>query len=136
MLVSVRERRLRSDRELRTHPRFVRSVVDWRLSAADPGFDQPGDDAALAAVDPAAGAVRLLVERGASGPEVTRLDAAAWHFAAELCRGFPLGIVLAELSDASAEKAFAAHLAAGRFVDFRLAPPELMASPVPSGSVP
>jgi hypothetical protein len=87
-----------------------------------------GDDAALAAVDPAAGAVRLLVERGESGPEVSRLDAAAWHFAAELCCGFPLGIVLAELPGASTESELAAHLAAGRFVDFRLAPPELMAS--------
>jgi hypothetical protein len=90
-----------------------------------------GDDATLAAVDPAAGAVRLLVERGESGPEVMRLDAAAWHFAAELCCGFPLGIVLAELPGASTEKAFAAHLAAGRLIDFRLAPPELMASLAP-----
>jgi hypothetical protein len=86
------------------------------------------DDAALAAVDPGAGAARLLVERGAWGPEVRRLDAAAWHFAAELCCGFPLGIVLAELPRASAEQALAAHLGAGRFVDFRLAPPELMAT--------
>jgi hypothetical protein len=95
-----------------------------------------GDDAALAAVDPAAGAVRLLVERGESGPEVTRLDAAAWHFAAELCRGLPLGMVLAELHGTSAETAFAAHLGAGRFVDFRLAPPELMASLSPSEAGP
>jgi hypothetical protein len=95
-----------------------------------------GDDAALATVDPGAGAVRLLVERGANGPEVGRLDAAAWHFATELCRGFPLGIVLAELSDAAAEKAFAAHLAAGRFVDFRLAPLELTASLAPSQAAP
>jgi hypothetical protein len=94
-----------------------------------------GDDAALATVDPAAGPVRLLVERGDCGPEVRRLDAAAWHFAAELCCGFPLAIVLAELSGASAEEALAAHLAAGRFVDFRLVPPELMASLAPSEPV-
>jgi Putative DNA-binding domain len=94
------------------------------------------DDAALAAVDPGAGAVRLLVERCGGGPEVRRLDTAAWHFAAELCCGFPLGIVLAELSGSSIEKAFAAHLAAGRFVDFRLAPPALMASLAPSELVP
>ena len=94
------------------------------------------DDAALAAVDPGAGAVRLMVERGESGPDVQRLDAPAWHFAAELCRGFPLGIVLAQLPGASAENAFAAHLAAGRFVDFRLAPPELMASLAPSEAGP
>jgi hypothetical protein len=95
-----------------------------------------GDDAALAAVDPAAGPIRLLVERCDGEPEVRRLDAAAWHFAAELCCGFPLGIVLAELSGASTEQAFAGHLAAGRFVDFRLAPPELMASLTPSEPVP
>jgi Putative DNA-binding domain len=92
-----------------------------------------GDDTALAAVDPAAGPVRLLVERGDCGPEVQRLGTAAWHFAAELCCGFPLGIVLAEV--ASAEEALAVHLAAGRFVDFRLAPPELMASLTPSEPV-
>lgn len=95
-----------------------------------------GDDAALAAVDPAEGGVRLLVERGADGPEVQRLAAADWHFAAELCCGFPLGVVLAELAGASAESAFAAHLAAGRFVDFHLAPPELMVSPSPSEAGP
>jgi hypothetical protein len=95
-----------------------------------------GDDAALAAVDPAAGAVRLLVERGDGGPEVARLDAAAWHFAAELCCGFPLGIVLAELPGSSAESALATHLAAGRLVDFRLAPPELMTSLAPGETVP
>jgi hypothetical protein len=87
-----------------------------------------GDHAALAAIDPGAGPVRLVVERSACGPEVRRLDAPAWHFAAELCCGFPLAVVLAELPGASAEEALAGHLAAGRFVDFRLAPPELMAS--------
>jgi hypothetical protein len=95
-----------------------------------------GDDAALATVDAAAGPVRLLVERSERGPEVRRLDAAAWHFAAELCCGFPLAIVLAELSGASAEEALATHLAAGRFVDFRLAPQELMASLAVSEAAP
>jgi hypothetical protein len=89
-----------------------------------------GDDAALAAVDPGGGPVRLLMERRDGGPELQRLDTAAWHFAAELCRGLPLGIVLAEL--ASAEEALGAHLAAGRFVDFRLVPPELVASLTPA----
>jgi hypothetical protein len=93
--------------------------VIWRALLA-------GDDAALAAVDPDDGSVRLLVERRDGVPEVQRLDTAAWHFAAELCCGFPLGIVLAELE--SAEDALAAHLAAGRFVDFRLVPPGLVAS--------
>jgi hypothetical protein len=93
-----------------------------------------GDDAALAAVDPDGGPVRLLVERRDGGPEVQRLDTAAWHFAAELCCGFPLGIVLAELE--SAGESLAAHLAAARFVDFRLVPPELIASLMPAEPVP
>ncbi|MBV9971593.1 MAG: hypothetical protein JO228_16545, partial [Xanthobacteraceae bacterium] len=95
-----------------------------------------GDDAALALVDPEAGPVRLLVERGASGPQVQRLDAEAWHFAAELCRGFPLGMVLAELPERFAETDFAAHLAAGRFVDFRLAPTGLVSSQIRAEAVP
>jgi hypothetical protein len=93
-----------------------------------------GDDATLAAIDPGEGPVRLLVERGDGGPEVQRLDTAAWHFAAELCCGFPLGIVLAELE--SAGESLAAHLAAARFVDFRLVPPELIASLMPAEPVP
>jgi hypothetical protein len=112
-----------------------------------------GDDAALAAVDPASGPVHLLVERGAAGVEVSRLTAAAWRFAAALCAGRPLADILAEFSEADGEAEqsveadgggtpplqeapagpwsggvpppsavrLADHLAAGRFVDFRLA---------------
>jgi len=81
-----------------------------------------GDDAALAAVDLKTGPVRLLVERGATGVEVSRLDAAAWRFAAALCEGKPLAEVLAEAGHTSVESQLAEHLAAGRFIDFRLAP--------------
>ena len=48
------------------------------------------DDAALAAVDLAAGPVHLLVERGPDGVQVHRLDARAWRFAQALCEGRPL----------------------------------------------
>jgi hypothetical protein len=95
--------------------------VIWRAVLA-------GDDDVLAAIDPRAGAVRLLVERCDATPEVRRLDAADWHFAGELCCGFPLGVVLAERCGTSDESAFAAHLAAGRFIDFRLVPPGLLGS--------
>jgi hypothetical protein len=86
-----------------------------------------GDDAALAAVDLASGPVHLLVERGAAGVQVSRLAAATWRFAAALCAGRPLADVFEEFSEAagetleSPEAALAAHLAAGRFTDFRLA---------------
>jgi hypothetical protein len=74
----------------------------------------------------AAGPVRLLVERGAAGVEVSRLDDAAWHFAAALCQGRPLVAALAGAGYAGAEALLAEHLAAGRFIDFQLLAPEEM----------
>jgi hypothetical protein len=82
-----------------------------------------GDDAALAAVDLDEGPVRLMVERRATGVEVSRLDDAAWRFAAALCDGRPLAAVIAGAADTRAYVLLAEHLAAGRFIDFRLAPP-------------
>ncbi len=76
------------------------------------------DDAALAAVDLTSGPVCLLVERRATGVEVSRLDVAAWRFTHALCEGRPLVDVFAE----GHEVWLAEHLTAGRFVDFRLAP--------------
>lgn len=89
-----------------------------------------GDDAALTAVDPGAGPAHLLVERRITGVEVSRLDAAAWRFAHALCEGRPLAAVFATAPDIRADALLAEHLAAGRFVDFRLAPPEEMAPPL------
>jgi hypothetical protein len=81
------------------------------------------DDAALAAVDVDAGAApaHLMVERRATGVEVSRLDAAEWRFAAALCEGRAIEAALAEAPDGRADVLLAGHLAAGRFVDFRLA---------------
>ena len=79
-----------------------------------------GDDAALAAVDLNDGPVHLLVERAASGVEVSRLDEAAWRFAAALCDGQTIEATLAEMPDSRAYVLLAEHLAAGRFVDFNL----------------
>jgi hypothetical protein len=84
-----------------------------------------GDDAALAAIDLGAGPVRLLVERRTTGVEVSRLDDAGWRLAAALCDGRPLAAALAEAADTRADTLLAEHLAAGRFIDFRLAPSEL-----------
>jgi hypothetical protein len=80
------------------------------------------DDAALAAVDVDAGPAHLMVERLASGVEVSRLDAAEWRFAAALCDGRAIEAALGEAPEGRAEVLLAGHLAAGRFVDFRLAP--------------
>jgi hypothetical protein len=79
------------------------------------------DDAALAAVDLDAGPVRLLVERRATGVEVSRLDEAAWCFAEALFDGWSVEEALASAAGTSADARLAEHLAAGRFVDFRLA---------------
>ena len=84
-----------------------------------------GDDAALHAVDLAAGPVHLLVERRGTSVEVSRLDEAAWHFAGALCKGCPLELALASASAPSAD-ALAEHLSAGRFIGFRLVPAETM----------
>jgi hypothetical protein len=82
------------------------------------------DDAALAAVDVDAGPApaHLMVERLATGVEVSRLDAVEWRFAAALCEGRAIEAALAEAPDGRADVLLAGHLAAGRFVDFRLAP--------------
>jgi hypothetical protein len=94
-----------------------------------------GDDAALAAIDLNAGPVCLLVERCATGVEVSRLDDAAWRFAVALCEARPLAEVFAACTGPALpreegragrghEAWLAEHLAAGRFTDFGLAPRE------------
>ncbi len=85
------------------------------------------DDAALAAADVDVGPAHLMVERLATGVEVSRLDAAEWRFAAALCEGRPIEAALAQAPDGRAEVLLAGHLAAGRFVDFRLAPAQAAA---------
>jgi hypothetical protein len=76
------------------------------------------DDAAMAAIDLAAGPVHLLIERDAAGVQVRRLSAAAWDFTARLSIGRPLSAVLADGSDGEVDAWLAEHLALGRFIDF------------------
>jgi hypothetical protein len=95
-----------------------------------------GDDAELAAVDLDAGPARLLVERRATGVEVSRLDDAAWSFATMLCEGHPLASVFAAATDTGGDALLAEYLAAGRFIDFRLAPAELTVLATPPEAVP
>ncbi len=79
------------------------------------------DDAALAAIDLAAGPVWLIVQRSASGVDVTRSDERAWRFAAELLAGQPLGVALDAADGVDATSLLADHLKAGRCVAFSLA---------------
>jgi hypothetical protein len=81
-----------------------------------------GDDAALAAIDLDAEPVHLLVERRNGMVEVSRLDERTWRFAAALCAGRSIEEAAVEAPDAPAERLLADHLAAGRFIDFEVAP--------------
>ena len=108
------------------HPSVGLLAADYPVDAIWRGvLDE--DDAALAAVALDAGPVRLLVERRATGVEVSRLDEAAWCFATAL---FDAGRSRSRwgAAGASAGTLLAEHLAAGRFVDFHLVPAKLGAS--------
>jgi hypothetical protein len=79
-----------------------------------------GDDAALSAIDLSAGAVWLLIERGADAIEVIRFEEERWRFAAALFAGRPLAVALEAVRSADATAWLAGHLAAGHFADFAL----------------
>src|SRR5882672_7379988 len=95
------------------HPSITLLCADYPVDVIWRGV-LDGDDAALAGVDLKAGPLCLLVERRATGVEVSRLGAAAWRFAAAMCEGRPLAEVFAEAGDTSVEVWLAKHLAAGR----------------------
>ena len=86
------------------------------------------DDAALKCIELNAGPVRLLVDRRDT-VEVQRVDGPAWTFMHALCAGCTLQAAIEsapELDDPA--MALAEHLAAGRFVGFKLdddAPPAI-----------
>jgi hypothetical protein len=87
------------------------------------------DDAAMAALDLAAGPVHLLVERDADAVQVRRLNAARWQFASRLCAGDPLYTMVEHAPDADLSAWLAEHLASGRIIDFQLQPPPMHAPP-------
>jgi hypothetical protein len=104
-----------------THPSVSLVKADypvdsiWRAVLAQ-------DDAALAAIDLAAGPVWLLAQRPAGGGvEVTRIDEGSWRFAAELLAGRPLGAALSSAGNVDAPSLLAEHIAAGRIIAFTLA---------------
>lgn len=80
------------------------------------------DDAAMAAIDPHAGPVWLLVQRRDDRPEVTRLDPASWRFTASLCARCPLQDAIDEAGVSDVSALLASHLVNGVFTDFTVAP--------------
>jgi hypothetical protein len=80
-------------------------------------------DAAMAAIDLAAGPVWLMVERNASGVEVLRMPEPEWRFLSELCASRPLPEAIDAAPGTDVASLLARHLAAGRFVDFDLNQP-------------
>jgi hypothetical protein len=124
------------------HPSIGLLRTDYPVEAIWRGV-LGGDDAALAAVDLTSGPAFLLVERRVAGVEVSRLDPDAWRFAVALCEGHALSDVFAACpssergtAEARHEVWLAEHLAAGRFVDFRLAPRNAPALTASSEAVP
>jgi Putative DNA-binding domain len=85
------------------------------------------DEAAMAAIDPAAGPAWLLIQRPTGGVEVQRMSERSGRFARRLCAGETLQAALdaeADREDAAAElnAALADHLASGRFTGWQLSP--------------
>ena len=78
------------------------------------------DDAAIAAIDLASGAVRVLVERRRGEIEVTRITEGQWIFANALFAGHSLSAAVETVNDPDATVWLAEHLAAGHFIGFAL----------------
>lgn len=81
------------------------------------------DDAAMTAIDLDEGPAWLLVSRGEIGIDVTRISEDAWRLTSELLAARPLRAALDAVPDVDASAMLAEHLAAGRFIDFRLIDP-------------
>ena len=78
------------------------------------------DDGALGAIDFSDAPVWLVVRRGLSGIEVSRMSESAWRFTAELCAGHPLHVALDACTDVDGVTVLAEHLTAGLFIAFGL----------------
>jgi hypothetical protein len=78
------------------------------------------DDAAMAAIDLAAGPVWLLVERTPSGVEPLPLPEPEWRFISALCASSSLQEAIDATPEIDAARLLAEHLAVGRFIDFDL----------------
>ena len=86
----------------------------WRAVVAQ-------DDAAMAAITLDGNPAWLLVDRQETGVEVTRISENTWRLMSELCAARPLQAAFAVVVDTDVPAMLAEHLAAGRFVDFKVA---------------
>jgi hypothetical protein len=87
--------------------------VIWRAVLAE-------DDQGLSKIDTVTGPEWLRIERTTNGVEVSRIDEDEWRFTAALCGGETLKVALDIALDADMVSILARHLAAGRFIGFRL----------------
>ena len=78
---------------------------------------------ALDSIDLASGAVWLVIQRVDGETRVDRMGESAWKFAQMLCVSQPLGLAMEGISGQEAAAMLGEHLAAGRFVGFRIEPP-------------
>ena len=85
----------------------------WRAVLAE-------DDSALSSIDLSTGPEWLLVERTVNGVEVSPVAEIEWRLAASLCAGETLANSIETTEDADVVSLLAQHLAAGRFIGFRL----------------
>ncbi|MDE2165270.1 MAG: putative DNA-binding domain-containing protein [Alphaproteobacteria bacterium] len=77
------------------------------------------DDAAMAAIDLAAGPVFLRVRRDAGGgADIARLEPASWRFTASLCAGATLHDAIQAAGEVDAATLLATHLIDGVFTAF------------------
>lgn len=74
------------------------------------------DDAAMSAIDLAAGPVWLLIERHDLQVDVQRLPESSWRFLSALCAGWPLQAAIDSVADIDIAAELATHLAARRFI--------------------
>lgn len=82
------------------------------------------DDAAMAAIDLAEGAVWLLIHRTENGIDVVRLREGEWHMTAALFSGHAWQEALDAAPSADASALLAAHLVRGCFIGIHSAPVE------------
>ena len=81
------------------------------------------DDAAVSTINLSSGPEWLLVERGASGVEVTALGEGEWRFGSALCAGESFAAAIDTARDGDIPLFLARHIAAGRIIGFRVSGP-------------
>ncbi len=102
------------------HPSMTMLRLEYPADAIWRAVLSENDDA-LSAIELGAGPCWLLVERSAEGVEVSRLREAEWRFTSALFVGETFATATDRAGTIDVPLLFAGHLAAGRFVEFRIA---------------